>query len=370
MHATGLTIIERFEQLAPKGIAMPNDRIGLQLGSLRKDVRKVLVALDVTEDVVEEAIREEAELIIAHHAIIFRPLEDLQTDEPAGRLYAKLIKHDIAVYIAHTNLDAAEGGVNDLLAGALGLRETELLRFVHAEKLKKLVVFVPDTHHAQVLDALFKAGVGRIGEYSNCSFNLSGEATFMPSGEAQPFIGEAGVLERVAETRIETVVPESLLRLAVQAVVAAHPYEEVAYDVYPIDHQAKRYGIGRVGLLPETAMSLGELAEQVKEAFALDAVRVVGDLDKPVRKAAVLGGSGGKFVGDALKAGADVLITGDIDYHTAQDAKATGLALIDAGHHIEQIMKQGVAAYLAERLADTDTIVKASDVVTDPFQTV
>ncbi|QHW31789.1 Nif3-like dinuclear metal center hexameric protein [Paenibacillus rhizovicinus] len=369
MYATGQTIIERFEQWAPKRLALPNDRIGLQLGTLRSEVRKVLVALDVTEEVVEEAIREQVELIIAHHAIIFRPLEDLQTDQPAGRLYAKLIKHDIAVYIAHTNLDAAEGGVNDLLAEALGLRELDVLRFVHAEKLKKLAVFVPQTHHRQVLDALFAAGVGHIGDYSNCSFNTAGEATFMPSDSARPFIGEAGVLERVAEVRIETVVPESLVRQAVHAVIAAHPYEEVAYDVYPIEHEAKRYGIGRVGQLPE-ALALGELASHVKDVFGLDAVRVVGELSRTVRRAAVLGGSGGKFVQDALRAGADVLITGDIDYHTAQDAKAAGLALIDAGHHIEQIMKRGVAAYLTICLADTDTKVTASEVVTEPFHTV
>lgn len=369
-YATGGTVIERFEQLAPKHIAMPNDRIGLQLGSLKKNIRKVLVALDVTEEVADEAIRIGADLIVAHHSIIYRPLEHLQTDSPAGQLYAKLIKHDIAVYIAHTNLDAAEGGVNDLLAAALGLSgELDVLKVVHTEKLKKLVVFVPLTHHQQVLDALFAAGVGRIGEYSNCSFNLSGEATFTPSDSAQPFIGEAGVLERVAEARIETVVPESLVQQAVQAVIKAHPYEEVAYDIYPIDHVARRYGVGRVGLLP-AAMPLRELAEHVKGTFGLEAVRVVGELERVVRKAAVLGGSGGKFVSDAIRAGADVLITGDIDYHTAQDARAAGFALIDAGHHIEQIMKQGVADYLAAALAGTETEVAVSVAVTDPFRSV
>ncbi|AZN39327.1 Nif3-like dinuclear metal center hexameric protein [Paenibacillus albus] len=368
-YATGLAVIERLEQLAPKHIAMPNDRIGLQLGSLKKDIRKVLIALDVTEEVADEAIREGVDLIIAHHAIIYRPLEHLQTDSPAGQLYAKLIKHDIAVYISHTNLDAAEGGVNDLLAEAMGLGELDLLKVVHTEKLKKLAVFVPQTHHQQVLEAMFAAGVGHIGDYSNCSFNLSGEATFMPSDSAQPFIGEAGVLERVAEVRIESVVPESLVQQAIQAVIEAHPYEEVAYDIYPIEHEAKKYGIGRVGSLP-SEMLLGELAEHVKRVFGLDTVRVVGDLGRSVSKAAVLGGSGGKFIGDAIQAGADVLITGDIDYHTAQDAKAAGFALIDAGHYIEQIMKQGVASYLVGALAGTATEVVASEAVTDPFRSV
>ncbi|MFD0692800.1 Nif3-like dinuclear metal center hexameric protein [Paenibacillus sp. GCM10027628] len=367
MFAKGQTVIQLFEQLAPKHYAMPDDKIGLQLGSLQKEIQKVLVALDVTDEVVEEAIRVGANLIIAHHAIIFRPLAHLQTDTPAGRLYEKLIKHDIAVYIAHTNLDVAEGGINDMMAQSLGLTDLTHLEDVHTEKLQKLVVFVPETHHQQVLDALFAAGAGWIGQYSHCSFNIPGTGTFQPQEGTHPYIGEAGKLERVQEVRVETIVTASAQRKAVQAMLKAHPYEEVAYDLYPMDLKGRVFGLGRAGKLP-AAMTLRELTELAKQVFDVPVVRVVGDLARPIRKVAVLGGSGGRYMRHAMFAGADVLVTGDIDYHTAHDALAAGIALIDVGHNVEKIMKRGVAEYLAAQLAKTDTQVVASEVNTEPFQ--
>jgi dinuclear metal center YbgI/SA1388 family protein len=365
--AKGQTVIQIFEQFSPKHLAMPDDKIGLQLGTLQKDIRKVLIALDVTYAVVEEAIQEQVDLIIAHHAIIYRPLPHLQTDTPAGRLYERLIKHDIAVYIAHTNLDVAEGGVNDMMAEALGLFDLSYLEAVYTDKLKKLVCYVPQTHHQQVLDALFAAGVGSIGPYSNCSFSSPGTGTFLPQEGTHPFIGEPDQLERAQEVRVETILPESLQRKAVQAMLKAHPYEEVAYDLYPLEQTGRVHGLGRVGKLP-AAVTLRELAELAKSAFDVPAVRVVGDLERPIRKVAVLGGSGGHYVRHALFSGADVLVTGDIDYHTAHDADAAGIALLDVGHNVEKILKRGVAAYLAAQLTNTATQVVASQVDTEPFK--
>jgi dinuclear metal center YbgI/SA1388 family protein len=369
MLAKGQTVIQLMEQLAPKHYAVPEDKIGLQLGSLRKEIRKVLVALDVNDEVAEEAVREKADLIIAHHAIIFRPLAHLQTDTPAGRLYEKLIKNDIAVYIAHTNLDVADGGINDMMAEALGLTGLAHLEEIHTERLKKLVVFVPDSHLEQVRQALFAAGAGAIGHYSHCSFNIEGRGTFRPGENTTPFIGEQGKLTEVHEVRIETVVPESLERKVVQAMLKAHPYEEIAYDLYPMDIRGRTFGLGRVGKLPQP-VRLAELAEQVKLAFDVPAVRVVGDLQRQVGKVAVLGGAGSKYVRHALFAGADVLVTGDIDYHTAQDALSAGLFIIDPGHNVEKIMKAGVAAWLNERLrrGKYETTAIASEVHTEPFQ--
>jgi dinuclear metal center YbgI/SA1388 family protein len=369
LFAKGQTVIQWFEQFSPKYLAMPDDKIGLQLGTLQKEIRKVLITLDVTDAVVEEAIQEQVDLIIAHHAIIYRPLPHLQTDTPAGRLYERLIKHDIAVYIAHTNLDVAEGGVNDMMAEALGLLDLSCLEAVYTEKLKKLVCYVPQTHHQQVLDALFAAGVGSIGPYSSCSFSFSspGTGTFLPQEGTNPFIGEPGRLERVQEVRVETIVPESLQRKAVQAMLKAHPYEEAAYDLYPLEQAGRVHGLGRVGKLP-AAVTLRELAELAKTVFDVPAVRVVGDLERPIRKVAVLGGSGGRYVRHAIFAGADVLVTGDIDYHTAHDAAAAGLALLDVGHNVEKILKRGVATYLAAKLAKTATQVVASQVDTEPFK--
>lgn len=370
MLAKGQTIIQLFEEWSPKHIAaMPDDKIGLQLGSLQKDITGVLTALDVTEAVADEAIRIGANLIIAHHAIIFRPLSNLQTDTPAGRLFEKLIKNDIAVYIAHTNLDVAEGGVNDMLVGALGLTVTGHLEDVHTEKLKKLVVFVPESHHEALLQALFHAGAGAIGNYSHCSFNIAGTGTFLPGDGTEPFVGEPGKLERVPEVRVETVVPESAERRVVQAMLKAHPYEEVAYDLYPMDLKGRTVGIGRIGKLKEST-TLERFVAQAKSALNVPAVRVVGDLQRQVYKVAVLGGSGGRYVRSAQFAGADVLVTGDIDYHTAHDALAAGMAIVDAGHNIEKVMKQGVADVLRGKLKERGytTPVTPSAVNTEVFQ--
>lgn len=369
MYAKGQAVIQLMEEFAPKSYAVADDKIGLQLGSLYKEVKKVLVALDVTDEVVEEAIREQADLIIAHHAIIYRPLPHIQTDTPAGRLYEKLIKHDIAVYIAHTNLDVADGGINDMMAEAIGLTKTEPLEEVHTDKLKKLVVFVPQDHAEKVRQALFEAGAGWIGDYSHCSFNIEGTGTFMPREGTDPFIGRQGKLEAVKEIRIETIVSQSIERKAVQAMLKAHPYEEVAYDLYPLDLKTRSFGLGRAGKLPKP-MTLSELCALVKGVFEVPALRVVGDPDRLIRKAAVLGGSGSRYVRHAIFAGADVLITGDIDYHTAHDALAAGIALIDPGHNVEKIMKQGVADILQKKLQDRkwSTTVTASKVHTEPFR--
>lgn len=369
MFAKGQTIVQLMEQFAPKHYAVPDDKIGLQLGTLRKDIRNVLVALDVTDEVVEEAIANDVDLIIAHHSIIYRPIAQLTTDSPMGRLYEKLIKHDIAVYIAHTNLDTAEGGVNDLMADALGLQGCTCLEDIHTDQLFKLVVFVPESSHEKVLQAVLNAGAGHIGNYSHCSFNSSGVGTFVPHEGTDPYIGSTGVMERVDEVRIETIVPQSIQKKVVQAMLKAHPYEEVAYDLYRMDLKGRSFGLGRVGKL-EKAVTLQELAERVKEQYDVPKVRVVGDLQREVKKVAVLGGSGGRYVKHALFHGADVLVTGDIDYHTAHDALAAGLAIIDPGHNIEKIVKPAVAAWLQSKLAESkySTRVIASAVPTEPFQ--
>lgn len=263
MYANGQAVVALLEELAPKRIAEEGDKIGLQVGSLQKEITCALITLDVTPEVVEEAIRIGANLIIAHHAVIFRPLQQLITDTPMGRLYESLIKHDIAVYISHTNLDIAEGGLNDWLAEALQLQQTSVLKETHSEPL----------------------------------------------------------------------------------------------------------GLGRVGYL-ETAQSLGAFAETVKAALHVPFVRVSGDLNRQVRKVAVLGGSGSKFVGSAIFKGADVYVTGDIDFHSAQDALMAGLSLIDPGHHAEKIMKRKVADWLVERLSrkKSQTAIMVSQVDTDPFR--
>ncbi|MGZ9585032.1 Nif3-like dinuclear metal center hexameric protein [Paenibacillus marinisediminis] len=369
MLAKGATIIQWMEQLAPKSLAVPDDRIGLQLGTLRKELEHVLIALDVTEEVVDEAIRIGAKLIIAHHAIIFRPLKDLQTDTPAGRLYERLIKHDIAVYISHTNYDVAEGGMNDLMADALGLKDIKVLEKLHEDRLQKLVVYIPKSHLEQVRTAILDIGAGAIGDYSHCSFMSEGTGTFKPLEGSNPYIGTTGKMEEVEEVRFETLVPQSIKSRVVRAMLKAHPYEEVAYDLYPVDKEGQTYGLGRVGKL-EQSLTLGDMAELVKERFKVPHVRVVGPLHRTINKAAVLGGSGSRYVKHALFHGADVLITGDIDYHTAHDALAAGLCIIDPGHNAEKLIKADVAERLqaiAEKQG-TKTQFHASGISTEVFQ--
>lgn len=361
----GQQIIEEFEKWSPKYLAMEDDPIGLHVGTLNKKIERVLVTLDVNEEVVDEAIAKGAELIIAHHPPIFRPLKNLQTDFPQGRLMEKLIKHDIAVYAAHTNLDVAKGGVNDLLADALGLSDTKILVPTYEAELVKIAVFVPETHEEKVREALGRAGAGAIGDYEYCSYTLSGTGRFKPTADADPYIGEAGKMEMTAESKIEVVIRKNEKDRAIKAMIAAHPYEEVAYDVFTLENKELPMGLGRVGLL-EAEMSLENFAEHVKGRLDVPAVRIVGDLTKPVKKVAVLGGDGNKYIHAAKRAGADVYVTGDLYFHVAQDADAIGLAVVDPGHHVEKVMIKGVVNHMSQK-QNWQCEFLPSEVNTEPF---
>ncbi|WP_027407829.1 Nif3-like dinuclear metal center hexameric protein [Anoxybacteroides tepidamans] len=364
----GYEVIQLFERFAPKHLAMEGDPIGLQIGTLNKPIRTVMVALDVLENVIDEAIEKSVDLIIAHHPPIYRPLKQVVTEQPQGRIVEKCIKHDIAVYAAHTNLDIAQGGVNDWLAEAMGLQHVEVLVPTYEEALKKLVVYVPKTHADVVREALGNAGAGHIGNYSHCTFNSDGVGTFLPQEGANPFIGEKGALEKVEEVRIETIFPASLQKKVIAAMLKAHPYEEVAYDIYPLENKGRVWGLGRIGQLPQE-MTLAEFAEHVKKSLDVPKVRVVGDLQDKIKKVAVVGGDGNKYIWQAKMSGADVYVTGDIYYHVAHDAMAMGLNIIDPGHNVEKVMKQGVARFLKQEFSKQKwaTTVYASQVHTDPF---
>ena len=364
----GHEIIQLFEQFSPKQYAMEGDKIGLQIGRLNKPVHRVMIALDVLEEVVDEAIEKEVDLIIAHHPLIYRPLKNIVTDQLPGRMIEKLLKHDITVYAAHTNLDVAKGGVNDLLAEALKLSNTEVLVPTHEIQLKKLVVYVPTERSKQVKEALGNAGAGAIGNYSHCLFSSSGTGQFLPEVNANPYIGENGKLEQVNEERIETLFPDYLEKKVVQAMLKAHPYEEVAYDIFSLDNKGESLGLGRIGEIQE--MTLGEFANIVKNALDVPTVRVVGDLQSKVRKVAVLGGDGNKYISSAKFKGADVYLTGDLYYHVAHDAMMMGLNVIDPGHNVEKVMKKGVANYLTKISAQKgyDVTIFPSEQKTEPFQ--
>lgn len=369
MSVHGQTVLQWMEQLAPKHLAEEWDNVGLLVGTVHKHVSRVLVTLDVTDEVVSEAIENEVDLIISHHPPIFRPLSHIRTDLPQGKLLAQLLKHDIAVYVSHTNLDIANGGLNDWLASALELNSVDVLAPTYHEPLKKLAVFVPKENEQNVREALGHAGAGFIGQYSHCTFRTEGIGTFLPLAGSNPYIGESGKIEHVQEVKIESIYPASLEKRVIQAMLKAHPYEEVAYDVYPLEQKGEVYGLGRIGLLNEE-MTVEQLITFIKQRLGVNHCRITGDVNSKVKKVAVLGGSGSKFVNKALFSGADALITGDIDYHTAHEAIMNGLIIIDAGHVIEQIMMKGVREYL-ERTAENLNVqleVIETSASFDPFR--
>ncbi|EPZ52604.1 Nif3-like dinuclear metal center hexameric protein [Alicyclobacillus acidoterrestris] len=366
-------VVRLLDELAPPALALPNDKIGLQVGSLDKPVSRVWVALEASPDVVAAAVQNDVQLILTHHALLFRPISVLDTRTRRGRAIQQLLAADITVYSAHTNLDVAPGGVNDVIAEKIGLTDVELLDVTYRETLHKLVVYVPVSHLASLRKNIGDAGAGAIGNYSHCTFAAPGTGTFLPGDKTSPFIGTPGVLEQVEEARLETIVPDSRLDHVLAAMLAAHPYEEVAYDLYAVEQPGPAYGIGRVGNLP-AGMTLAQFANHIRETFGLRHIRYAGDDDLRVERVAVLGGSGSKWAAKSLAKGAQVLVTADVGHHDAGDAWQDGLAIVDATH---AALEQPVCEVLADRLqkmADARTgtpgavEIVAAPLDVDPFR--
>jgi dinuclear metal center YbgI/SA1388 family protein len=314
----------------PPALAEEWDNVGLQVGDPSWPAGRAMVALDPIAAVIEEAVELGCGLVVTHHPLVFRPLARVDASQPVGAVVARALAARVAVVACHTNADAARPGVSDALAEALGLRVTGVLRQGRTNRDVKLVTFVPAEATGKVLDALAMAGAGVIGEYTHCSFRVRGTGTFLPSERATPAVGDQGALTEVEEDRVEVVLPRDRLAGAVSALIAAHPYEEVAYDVYPL---VGTDGLGP-GRLAETADSLtvGGLTERCRERLG-SGVRTAGDLGRTARTVALCGGAGAFLIPEAIRAGADVLVTGDVKHHQALDAVAGGLSVIDAGHH-------------------------------------
>ncbi|MEQ6387887.1 Nif3-like dinuclear metal center hexameric protein [Bacillaceae bacterium S4-13-58] len=362
-------IIDIFEEWCPQTLAYDWDKVGLQVGSKETEVEKILITLDVREEVVDEAIAAGVQFIFAHHPLLFKPLPFIDVQDSKGRIIQKLIQNNISVYAAHTNLDVVQGGVNDLLAEKIGLKETKVLLPDGEEELYKLVIFVPTSHAEKVKEAIGDAGAGHIGNYSHCMFHTVGKGQFKPLEGTDPFLGTKGTLETVEEDRIETIVPKYMISNVLNAMREVHPYEEVAYDLYRLRNKGKVYGAGRIGLL-EKPMMFEELLSHIKNVFKLPQLRFVGTKKDMVQKVAVLGGSGEDFIEAAKHAGADVYITGDLTFHDAQDAQPIGLHLIDPGHYIEEVMKEGVQHFFQSKfktISQAPTVL-TSKVNTNPFE--
>jgi len=356
------------ETLAHPKHAESWDKIGLQIGDPNSIIKKIMVTLDVTLPVVEEAINQSVDLLIVHHTPLFNPLENIRWDNPQGRIIQQLIKANINLYCAHTNLDSASGGVNDVLAQKLGLGNVQVLSPSWKEQYIKIVVFVPAGFEDQVRTAMVEKGAGHIGNYSDCTFQLSGTGTFRPLEGTKPFIGAQDQLERVEEYRIETIVPQEMVEQVVLAMIKAHPYEEVPYDLYPLINNGELSGLGRFGSFEEE-LTMVELIEKVKAALDLNDIRFVGDIDKKIKNVALCGGSGASLIKQAVKKGAQVFITGDVKYHEAQEAESLGLSLIDAGHFpTEHPVVKMVADFLRQTLDLKQIEIIESQVNTNPFK--
>lgn len=317
------------EEFAPLVYQEDYDNAGLIVGNLQHKVTGVIIALDCVEEVLDEAISTECNLIVSHHPIVFKGMKKFVGSTYAERVIMKAIKHNINLYAIHTNLDNVKDGVNAAIAKRLNLMETQVLA-PKGNILRKLAVFVPKSHAAELRGALFAAGAGHIGNYSNCSFNQEGIGTFKAGEDTDPFVGQIGKQHQEAETRIELIYPINLERKILLALYQHHPYDEIAYDIYPIKNTYQQIGSGIIGNLsaemPETAF-----LATVKAHLKVAVIRYTALLDKPIRRVAVCGGAGSFLLNEAIRAGADIFITADFKYHEFFDADKK-VVIADIGH--------------------------------------
>lgn len=350
-HATVADLIALMEAWAPAWTAEPWDRVGLVTGQPKASVTKAWVALELGEELLDQALAQGVDMLFLHHPPIFKPLSDLRSDRPATARLLKAAARGLAIFAAHTNLDAAPGGVNDALAERLGLTASAPLVPLGHDGLAKLVTFVPPDHYEQVSRALFAAGAGRIGAYRECAYVTEGTGTFLAPLEGHPFLGRAGQRERVSELRLETLVPLALAGRALQALREAHPYEEPAVDVYPLKQAPAGCGLGRVGRLAEPCPA-ALFAQWAARELGAKAPLLAGPLAPLLERVAVVGGSGGDMLAAAQGAGAQMLITGEARYHAAQEAADLGLTLLVLGHfQTEEVVLRPWAERLARELA-------------------
>ncbi len=364
-------VMQYVEKIAPKSWAETWDNPGLLIGDGAAEVNKVLITLDVTSAVAKEAEEMGAQMVLAHHPLIFRPLNNLRDDNGSAKVPLQLIRKNIACYAAHTNLDQSRLSSSQTLGRALELESMDVFAPAY-ESMVKLQVFVPVAQAEEVRQALSKAGVGENvsdqGEedrYAECFFHSQGEGTFLPLPGAHPAVGEIGNLSRVEEIKLESILPEKGIEKAIRAMRRAHPYEEPAYDIIPLGNKGRKRGYGTVGYLAEP-LKLSSFKEKflqmlkanrdggVQQIFPYDGydlsgIRFAGHADKIIRKIAILNGSGSSYVGKGLMQGIDLFISGDIDHHAALDALEGGMAVCDMGHFLSEVpMLASMLDYLKE----------------------
>ncbi|BBO87450.1 GTP cyclohydrolase 1 type 2 [Desulfosarcina ovata subsp. ovata] len=370
MTATVAHILPILERLAPSRLAESWDNVGLQIGSLNWPVKRIWTALDPLPEVVEKACQNDVDLLVTHHPLFFKAIKRIDADSPAGRVAQMALGRKLAIYSAHTNLDSVAGGVNDVLAERVGLTNLCVLSGGPSDGICKLVVFVPGTHVKEILDTLFAMEAGHLGNYTCCSFRCDGVGTFLPGQDTSPAFGKVDALNQVEESRIEILLARADEKRVVSALEKVHPYETMAYDLYPVSRYDTQTGLGRVGELSRS-MSLEALTSRLKTTLNLTTAKVVGSASPAIRRVAVCSGSGGSLLAAAVAAGAQAYVSGDLGYHTARDAQQAGIALIDVGHFAsERLIVDVLAKAIETAIADAgvSATVAPADLETDPFE--
>ncbi|MCL6588407.1 MAG: Nif3-like dinuclear metal center hexameric protein [Firmicutes bacterium] len=360
-------LLEAIDSLAPWDLADSWDQAGLQVGSRNQTVKRVLVAVDLNQETLNEAIQFQADGLVVHHPLLFKPITQIDYDTPTGRFLQALIQNHLFLVAAHTNVDRALGGLNQELAALFSLKEIEILEPDPPEDCK-IVVFTPEDYVERVRRAMAEAGAGVIGNYRDCSFELQGKGTFTPGAGAQPFIGKPGNLETVSEIRLEIISRQRRLPQVIKALMASHPYEEPAFDIYPLLNKPG-HGLGVAGQLPQK-MTLRELCGIVAGKLQAKSIRVLGAPESQVGRLAICSGNGGGLIPSVVKKGAEVYLTGELNYHGFLLAKESGLAVIEAGHWTTE---KGFISLLTRHfqeyfkgLPDFEVIPSATT-ITEPF---
>lgn len=346
-------VVSAMHELAPPALAESWDNVGLQLGDPAEPVRRGLVALEVTSAVLREAEKRRANLLVTHHPLIFRPLGNLVETGTIPRLATRMVRSGIALLAAHTNLDSVAWGTNGELADRMGLMAASrgfLRPSPDPTSEVKIAVFVPVSHIDAMIEAVHRAGAGIIGDYSHCTFRTPGTGTYRPLEGANPWQGKTGKLEHADEVRLETVCPAHRIRPVIEVLRAAHPYEEMAYDIYPlVNGDAPRHGLGLTGELPKAA-TVESIGRKLKKSLGGGTVRYVGKGSAKVRKVAICTGAGGEFIRSWRPGTADLFVTGELSHHDCHEAMELGLPVLLVGHWASE-------AIVSPRVAETLTLV-------------
>jgi len=351
------------EAWAPLHLAEEWDNVGLLAGDYEMPVQKIMLTIDMTRPVFEEAKQKNIDLILAYHPPIWEPLKKIIAGCGAAPLLHEAIRRNMAIYALHTALDSVRGGVNDVLAEIVGIADSQVLAPPKAQigKMCKLAVFLPESDLAKVSEAIFAAGAGHIGDYQKCSFRCRGAGTFQGGAATSPTIGRAGQFEQADELRLEAVVPADRIAPVVQAMIHAHSYEEAAYDIYPLMNSPQDQGLGRFGDLSQ-AISVDDLVAKIKKKLKINAVGIISPRRGPVKRAAVCAGACGTIFRDAIRQNCDFYLTGELKHHHALELQQAGLTTVCAGHsNSERMVLPVIAGHLRRKCRGVEIFLSKKD---------